>query len=141
MIDEYLNPEASLDRLLREYDQHKSLVVAYDFDSTVYDFHKKGQTYSMLIELLCELKSIGCYLICFTANADREFITEYLKENNIPFDAINENPPFFKCEERKIYYNVLLDDRAGLLQTYFELGFLLKLVKQQKNENKTNTAD
>lgn len=129
-MDEYLVPSASLTRLHNEYNLHKSLVVAYDFDNTVYDFHQKGQSYGCVINLLRELKDAGCYLICFTANSDKGFIVNYLLENEIPVDAINENPPFFKCNERKIYFNVLLDDRAGLIQTYTELTQLLNLIKK-----------
>lgn len=127
MIDEYLKQNASLQRLEKEYQQYKSLVVAFDFDNTVYDFHQKGETYNNIIELLRVLKNKGCYLICFTANPNYDFVNDYLVENSIPFDAINENPPFFKSEERKIYYNVLLDDRAGLIQVYNELTYLLNL--------------
>lgn len=130
-MDEYLKPNASFLRLLKEYNQYKSLVVAYDLDNTLYDFHKKGETYHMVMELLKELKSIGCYMICFTANSNRDFVSTYLIENEIPFDAINENPPFFNCDERKIYYNVLLDDRAGLQQVYRELHLLVKIIKHK----------
>lgn len=132
-MDEYLKPQASLCRLISEYQAYNSLVVAFDFDSTVYDFHKKGETYEMVINLIKDLKSIGCYLICFTANSDRKFISEYLKSKDIPFDSINENPPFFKCNERKIYYNVLLDDRSGLIQTYSELRSLITKIKTNEN--------
>lgn len=130
MTDEYLKPNASFLRLLNEYKQYKSLVIAYDLDNTLYDFHKKGETYTMVMELLRELKEIGCYMICFTANSDQQFVFDYLTQNKIPFDAINENPPFFKCEERKIYFNALLDDRAGLIQTYNELKLLTTLIKK-----------
>lgn len=129
MIDEYLKPNASFIRLYKEYNQYKSLVIAYDLDNTLYDFHKKGETYTMVMELLRELKEIGCYMICFTANPNQEFIVDYLNKNNIPFDAINENPPFFKSDERKIYFNALLDDRAGLQQVYNELKLLITLIK------------
>jgi hypothetical protein len=129
MIDEYLKPNASFLRLLHEYNQYKSLVIAYDLDNTLYDFHKKGETYTMVMDLLKELKSIGCYMICFTANSDKDFVLKYLTDNEIPFDAINENPPFFKCEERKIYFNALLDDRAGLQQVYNELHLLTTIIK------------
>lgn len=125
MTDQYLVPNSSFLRLFNEYKTHNSLVVAYDFDNTVYDFHKEGHKYDNVIELLRELKGVGCYMICFTANKNKQFIVDYLQSQNIPFDAINENPPFFKCEERKIYYNVLLDDRAGLMQVYSELKNLL----------------
>lgn len=132
MIDEYLKPNASFLRLLNEYRQYKSLVIAYDLDNTLYDFHKKGETYFQVMLLLQDLKNAGCYMICFTANSDRQFVEKYLIDYDIPYDAINENPPFFKCDERKIYFNALLDDRAGLIQVYNELHLLLQIIKNNK---------
>ena len=52
-------------------------------------------------------------------------------ENYIPFDAINENPPFFKSKSRKIYYNELLDDRAGLRESFERLLKLYNEIKAQ----------
>lgn len=124
----YLNPKNSFNRLLEEYKQYKSLVVAFDFDDTVYDYHKKGRLYKEVIKLLRKLKNINCYLICWTGQADLEFVKTYLRENNIPFDTINENPPFYKSDSRKIYANAYLDDRAGLKQVYRELGNLVKTI-------------
>lgn len=132
MIDEYLKSNASFLRLLKEYQQYGSLVIAYDFDNTIYDFHKKGETYHMVIDLLDQLKSIGCYMICFTANDNYAFVLNFLNQNQIPFDKINENPPFFKCNERKIYFNALLDDRCGLQQVYNELNLLVTIIKQKR---------
>lgn len=127
--DPFLDFQANMYRLSEEYKKYGSLVIAYDFDGTVHDFHKKGHTYPKVIELLHLLKEFNCYLICFTANTDKKYLTEYLTENNIPFDAINENPPFFKCDARKIYYNAYLDDRAGLRQVYGELYTLFTAAK------------
>jgi hypothetical protein len=128
-MDTYLQPSNSFLRLYNEYQKHGSLVIAYDFDNTVYDFHNKGETYDLVIELLHDLKNIGCHLIVWTANADYQFVSSYLHMMQIPFDGINENPSFFKSDERKIYYNALLDDRAGLQQVYHELKTLVSLVK------------
>ncbi len=127
-MDYYLNTDNSFNRLLAEYKAYGSLVVAYDFDNTVYDFHSKGLQFDNVIELLRKLKTINCYLIIFTGNDDTEFIKTYCHDHKIPYDAINENPPFFQSESRKIYYNVLLDDRAGLAQTYNELNQLISVV-------------
>ena len=124
-IDEYLINDAPYNRLLDEYKKYGSLVIAYDFDNTVYDFHKKGCTYHKVIELLRELKTAGCTLVCFTANEDEGFIRQYCKDNDIPLDLLNENPSFFKSNSGKIYYNALLDDRAGLLEVYWDLNRLL----------------
>ena len=129
-MDFYLNSDNSTNRLIDEYVQHNSLVVAFDFDDTVYDFHKKGRLYNDVIRLLKDLKTINCYLICWTGQQDLEFVSNYLSENNIPFNAINENPPFHKSTSRKIYANAYLDDRAGLLQTYNNLQIVLKTIKK-----------
>ncbi len=122
----YLSTDNAYERLLKEYRKYNSLVVAYDFDNTVFDYHGNGWTFHQTIDLLRELKERGCYLIVFTANEDEEFVADYCKYNKIPFDSINENPPFCKSEARKIYYNILLDDRAGLQETYKLLTRLIK---------------
>lgn len=129
MIDFYLEDNASFNRLLEEYTKYGSLVIAYDFDDTVYDFHKKERTYHQVIELLQDLKSIGCYLICWTGNQDLTFVNNYLKENSIPCDGINDNPVFYDSNSRKIYANAYLDDRAGLKQVYRELKSIVELKK------------
>lgn len=130
-MDFYLNPENSLARLKREMAMHGALVVAYDFDNTVYDCHKKGWNFNLVIDLLWELKRLGCYLIIFTANEDQTFIKKYCEETEIPYDSINENPPFYQSAARKIYYNVLLDDRAGLAESYHTLKKLIQYLKNQ----------
>jgi len=130
-MDFYLKKENTFQRLLREYKTYNSLVVAFDFDNTVYDFHQVGLEFSDVIQLLQKLKSIGCYLIIFTANEDEKFIQDYCNERDIPFDAINENPPFYQSEARKIYYNVLLDDRAGLKETFEHLNNLLNHLNEK----------
>jgi trehalose-6-phosphatase len=131
-MDFYLNPDNSFNRLLEEYNQHQSIVVAFDFDDTVYDFHKKGRLYTSVIQLLKDLKKVNCHLICWTGQQDLEFVAQYLKGSGIPFDAINENPPFHKSTSRKIYANAYLDDRAGLKQVHDDLKNLIKILK---NEN------
>jgi hypothetical protein len=125
-MDYYLNSENSYTRLLDEYQKYNTLVVAFDFDDTVYDFHKKGRLYTDVINLLRALKEINCYLICWTGQEDLAFVKQYLLENNIPFDGINENPPFHLSTSKKVYANVYLDDRAGLKQVFEELNQLLQ---------------
>ena len=123
-MDFYLNPENSQNRILEEYKIYGSLVVAFDFDDTVYDFHKKGRIYTDVIKLIRRLKTLNCYLICWTGQEDLTFISNYLITHKIPFDSINEHPPFYKSNSKKVYANVYLDDRAGLHQVYNELKYL-----------------
>lgn len=131
MMDEYLVPNLSFLRLYDEYKKYGSLVIAYDFDNTIYDFHNKGISYFQVMELLRELKRMNCVCICFTANTNETFVRDYCKNWNIPLDKLNENPDFFKSESRKIYFNALLDDRAGLQQVYQELTLLVNLIKKE----------
>lgn len=126
-MDYYLDKHNSLNRLYEEYIKYGTLIIAFDFDDTVYDFHKKGRIYTDLINLLIELKKRNCYLICWTGQENLEFVTQYLNDHKIPFDNINENAPFYKSESRKIYANAYLDDRAGLSQVYNELLTIINL--------------
>lgn len=135
-MDEYLVQNASFERLYGEFKKYGSLVIAYDFDNTVYDYHKKGHEYNDMIKLLQELKEIGCTMICFTANEDLKFVKQYCEDNNIPLDKLNENPDFYKSDSKKIYYNAFLDDRAGLLQVYQDLNLLLNVIELDKKFKK-----
>lgn len=132
-MDYYLNKENTFQRLLAEYKKYQSLVIAYDFDNTVYDYHKNGWQFLQMIQLLKALKEIGCYLIIFTANEAEAFVKDYCIANEIPFDVINENPPFYKSTARKIYYNILLDDRTGLAEAYEHLNRLIKQVYRERS--------
>jgi hydroxymethylpyrimidine pyrophosphatase-like HAD family hydrolase len=130
----FLNPEFTYQRLLREYKQHGSIVIAVDFDNTLFDYHQSGLGCSEIVDLLQKLKSINCYIILWTASTALDFIQKYCATHHIPFDAINENPPFFKGDSRKIYYNELLDDRAGLRESFDRLTKLYKyLIAENQN--------
>ena len=125
----FLDPDLTYKRLLSEYAKYGSIVVAFDFDNTVFDYHKQGLDCTEIIDLLQKLKSINCFLIVWTANDDALFVKNYCETHQIPFDSINENPPFFTSNSRKIYYNELLDDRAGLRESFDRLSGLYNHIK------------
>lgn len=127
----YLSDTACIYRLVDEYKKYGSLVIAYDFDNCVFDYHNKGHNYIEVIELLKEAKEINCYMIVFTAEKDLTKVKDFLSSNQLPFDSINENPPFFKSEARKIYFNLLLDDRAGLYSAYIQLKETINIIKNK----------
>lgn len=132
--DEYLDYNTSYLRLENEYYKYGSLYIGFDFDNTVYDFHQKGSTYNDVIELLRDLKEIGCKLICWTACKDIDFPKKFMLENNIPFDSINEGGiPLEGINSPKLMFSALLDDRAGLIQVYKELRSLTNKILIEKN--------
>ena len=118
------------DRLRKDYIKHKSLFVAYDYDNTVYDYHNQGINYDKIISLLRVCKSLDFTMILFTGNEGEklEVIKKDLKKRDIPYDLINENP---LMPTRKPYYNILLDDRAGLKEAY---NYLKKLTDEIRNK-------
>ena len=130
-MDYFINRENQLTRLTNEYRKHKSLIVAYDFDNTVYDYHGVGYKFDKVTELLRECKELGFYLIVYTCNGEEKYkgIKKYSNNNKIPYDSINENAPFINFAYNKLYYNILLDDRAGLDSAYSTLKELINNIK------------
>lgn len=118
-------------RLKLDYLAHKSLFVAFDYDNTVFDYHSQGINYEAIVELLRICKSYGFILILFTGNEGEKLdvIKQDLIDRDIPFDLINENP---LMKTRKPYYNILLDDRAGLKESYNNLKRLTDEIRNKK---------
>jgi hypothetical protein len=132
MEDRYLNDEETYNRLMLEYKKYSSLFVAFDFDNTVFDYHKTGDTFPKLEELLIKCKRFNMKLILFTANEDEKLleIIKYCKERGYEPDYVNESPMF---PTRKPYYNILLDDRAGLKSSYDALSKLLLQIENMQS--------
>jgi beta-phosphoglucomutase-like phosphatase (HAD superfamily) len=130
MKDRYLNISENVKRLLKDYKKHNNIFVAFDFDNTVYDFHKIGDTFPKIENLLRELKQKNITLILFTGNegAKLDTIIKYCKNNGYEPTFINENPIM---KTRKPYYNILLDDRAGLNDAYQTLLLTLNILKDE----------
>jgi hydroxymethylpyrimidine pyrophosphatase-like HAD family hydrolase len=122
MLDEYLDEEKSYERLKEEFLLHGKLIIAYDLDSTVYDYHHKNVSYEMVKDLIRKYRNFAYFIVFTSSEPDRyEEIKQILNKENLPYDSINEDAPFIPFKGRKVYYNILLDDRAGLKQTYKEL--------------------
>jgi hypothetical protein len=121
MNDPYLYQELCFNRLLAEYRLHKRLIVAVDFDDTVFDFHKAGYQYEAVLRLLRRCTALGFYITLFTCSDPSEYARQiaYLLDYGVLVTSVNENPvqlPF--GNHGKPYYNILLDDRAGLCAAY-----------------------
>ncbi len=134
MSDKYLNYTANFERLLAEYARHGGLCIGYDFDDTIHDYHGTGHTYPLMKELIRDLKSIGCKLVCWTAYKDLGYVAEYLEKNDIPFDAINDGGIPLPWESKKPFFSALLDDRSGLFEMYTTLRKLVDTIRAQKED-------
>ena len=127
--DPYMNKEIVKNRLRKEFQKYGSLIIAFDFDYTVHNYQNETYSYEFVSKLLRGWRPYA-KLIVFSASPESryEYISNYLDEHDIPFDTINEDV-LERNYTRKIYYNVFLDDRAGLGETAEILFELLEEIK------------
>lgn len=142
--DTYTYTDTCTKRLIEDYKKHKNLIIAYDFDDTVCPTSPTVNT-SFVRTLLQFCSTCEFTMICFTARdneTDLAEVKETLKGLKIRCDYINEDAKQTKDHMEighnsfhKIFYNVFLDDRAGLQSATFALiGFLRWYVKQELDD-------
>jgi len=129
-MDFYLQPGNSYKRLEDEFKKYGKLIFCVDFDDTIYDFHKKGRMYENVIRLLHRWEDYS-EVIIFTGNGEDKYamIDEYLQNNSIKYKGINCDASV-AFAGRKIYANVYIDDRGGLIQVYHELLTLIEKIEK-----------
>lgn len=134
--DPYFDTERCVERLFQVYQKHSNIIIACDFDETIYPFHNPNDEFTKVIELLRVCSNMELTILIFTSglNERHELMRQYCENNNIKISGINENLPDMKFgrDGAKIYYNILLDDKAGLGQAY---EILTKTINKIKYEN------
>ena len=101
-------------------DKKKAKTIAIDFDGVLADYSKGYQGKDVFgtpipgaDNATKVLKENGWRIIIYTTRPDTEALRHWLKENNITYDYINENPD--QPEESKgckLIADIYLDDRA-----------------------------
>lgn len=93
--------------------------VCIDIDGTIsryiewVDAKTFGEVLPHCAETIHHLKADGWFVIIYTTRADKNDISKFLEEHNIPFDAINENPNQpNNAKGGKPIADVYVDDRA-----------------------------
>ena len=108
-----------------------------DYDDTVFDFHGKGYSYPDVIAILKECSDLGFTIILFTTVVPSDTLNGELGEKvkkleveyGIKVGFVNDGPVMSGA--KKPYYNLLLDDKAGLYQAYVILKKTLGLIKNE----------
>ena len=130
--DPFMNRSVVKQRLINEYNEYGSLIIAYDFDYTVHPFRGEEWTFDCVSKLLRNWRPYAKFIV-FTASPESRFdyIKSFLDSHDLPYDAINEEVIDRKYITRKVYYNVLLDDRAGLGETVSILQEILEEISKK----------
>lgn len=111
----------------------KRLFIGIDFDGTIVEegFPEIGKIKQETVLFMKLLREKGHNIIIWTARSGvyEQQAKEFLDENNIPYDYINENPEdeFYKRGEqgRKIFCHYYLDDRAVNIKDISQLMELI----------------
>lgn len=134
-----------VDRLLTEWKQHGKIIISLDFDDTIYLYNNTLNNKSDVeraISLAKQCYMTGAYIVIFTASDPERYpeIQKYCEQLQIPINAINANPielPYGK--KGKIYYNINLCDRSGLVEAMDILESALYKYRGYQQTLKTTT--
>lgn len=127
----------AIERLIKEYKTHGKLVVGFDFDNTVFDVHNNGCNYSDIINLLRECKKLGFLLCLYTSEPDEDWLEwkiQYCGHFGIEPDYINDSP--LLPGTKKPFFNILLDDRAGLESAYIILKTVVDYANSKSDQHR-----
>ena len=104
--------------LIKIYEEHNSIIIGVDFDDTIFAFNEIEYIENRckrVVELLLSLKMN--ITICLFSVADEQSLiykTHIMELYGIKPQYINESPVKKWGECNKPYFNILLDDKAGL---------------------------
>jgi len=128
--DPYTNQLAATSRLYTEWKKYNGIIIGVDFDDTINDFHEKGFTYPKAIHAIQKAQAMGCTICSWTANADETAVRTKFESLGIAIDYYNTSPVMFEGTP-KPYFNLLLDDRAGLGQALDSLEACMSLITKE----------
>lgn len=120
-MNSFLNDRTAINRLKKEYQEHKNLVIGIDFDNTVFDTHNQGLYIQPVIDLVKRCSDLG-FTICLYSNSQEEGMGtkkawHCSEKLGIKIDHINCSPLLAGQDPHwgaKPFFSILLDDRAGL---------------------------
>lgn len=125
-------------RLLDEWIKYDRIIIALDFDDTIFPYNKKVTTQEdcdKVISILKAAQTLGTIITINTASIPErfEFILQYCKNRGLEIASLNTNAEHLPYGNNgKIYANIYLDDRGGLEQSLEILQNTMKKYQEYK---------
>ena len=119
-------------RLIEEYKKYHNLIIGFDFDNTICGLD--NESISKVILLLQECKKLGFTLCLYTISASDEWLewkVKYCEYFGISPNYVNDSPVL--RGNRKPFFNILLDDRAGLTEACICLENVVNYIQNHGN--------
>lgn len=131
------------ERLFNEWKKHGKIIISVDYDDTIFYWGLDNkEDRDRTINLVQLAQTIGAYVTIFTAsNPERHLeIQQHCESINLPIDSINKNCidlPY--GNNGKIYYNINLCDRSGLIQALDILEGAINRIQEYYNKQPYTT--
>ena len=110
--------------------------ICIDFDGVIHDYSKGYQGEDVFGQMIPNadvgtsvLKKNGWSIIIFTTRKKTDKLEQWLKEHNIEYDYINENPTQPDNASGKIIADVYLDDRGICFRVMWD-SWLLRDIEE-----------
>ncbi len=122
-------------KLLDVYDEHRKIVLGCDFDDTIFPLTDNDYIRSRcekIIELITSIRKVVHLCLYTTTNPQELKYKVHIMKNTMKLypNYINESPIRFGGNT-KPYFNILLDDKAGLNEA-------LEILEECKDNEKTH---
>lgn len=127
MFNHSFNQQACAERLLNEYRKYDRLIVGIDFDNTIkpIDPNNSCNDVITLLQRCSQDSKIVLCLWSISTNKDEEKSKlDHCAKIGIKIDYVGSSP-YQIGSGPKQFFNVLLDDRAGLESAYYNLKYVL----------------
>lgn len=116
-------------KLRAVYEEHGKIIIGVDFDDTIFSLEKETEQSCQLVRKLLK-ECVPFSTICLYTVADNQSLSykvALMREWGFKPDFINESPVKLGNGD-KPFFNILLDDKAGLKEAYETLEeFQLRL--------------
>jgi len=128
-----------INRLVNEWLKNGKLIIACDLDDTIIPYNEEiKDNCQKVVDLILECQKVGIIFIINTARGEKQLenARNQVEELGIEVHGVNQMHEEWGRPygiNGKVYANIFLDDRGGLMENYWILSEALSIVKKEKN--------
>ena len=131
----FLREHSQFSNLLNTYKKYGKLIIAVDFDDTIRDYITGEINWDICNLIKRWVPHAEIIIWSCRTEEDYDFIWSVCAEAGFVPNRINEQSPISGYDSRKVFANVILDDKAGLKEVYNTLTELIDYIDGGRIEN------
>lgn len=146
IYDKYCYTEECVEKLVRTYFTREYLIIAFDFDDTILSSEPDFKCCTLVLLVNRCKHDINCQLILYTCRssnrgdgANLRYAIDVCKKLDIEPDFVNEHAwEDYRGLNGKVFYDIFLDDKAGLGQACEILELALNRILNELDKKVIN---